>query len=205
MLVSMKPLSPLEKAINYVLLLDEETRIALVKYAGSLIAIELNNTRKTIYINITNSGIELGEPASAVPDVTIRGTPSQLFAYLMALQRGEPGKFGTIEIVGNIALAQKILGIAKDIDPDWEEKLSECVGDSIAHSTGNVLSKTLQLFSHAGDTLRANISEYLRYESDFIPDHTEINEFNSAVDVLRNDVERLKQRINRVQQASKKM
>lgn len=187
------------------LLLDEESRNALVKYAGSVIAIELGNTRKSFYIHITNSGIELGEPASAVPDVTVRGTPSQLFAYLMAMKRGDPGKSGTIEIVGNIALAQKILGIVRDIDLDWEDKLSEWTGDSIAHSTGNVLRKTYKLFSHAGDTLRTNISEYLRYESDIIADQTEINEFNSAVDELRNDVERLKLRINRIQQAQEKI
>lgn len=198
---SMKPSSPLQKALNQVLLLDEQARNALLKYAGNVIAIELNNTGKTIYIHITNSGIELGEPASGVPDITVRGTPSQLLAYLMAMKRGEPGKSGTIEIAGNIALAQKILHIVSEIDLDWEDKLSEWVGDSIAHSTGNVVRKTFRLFRHAGYTLRTDISEYLRYESDILPDRTEINEFNSSVDELRNDVERLKLRINRVRQA----
>ena len=117
------------------------------------------------------------------------------------MRRDEPGRSGTIEITGNIALAQKIIGIIKGLDPDWEEKLSEWVGDSIAHGTGNAIRSTLKVARYAGDTLRDNASEYLRYESGLVPDRVEINDFNSAVDVLRNDVERLKSRISRLQQS----
>ena len=200
----MKPSAYLEKTINQILSLDEETLAALGKYAASVIAIELSNTRETIFIHITHAGIRLDGPDAAVPDITVRGTPSQLFAYLMAMKRGEPGKSGTIEIAGNIALAQKITGILKDIQPDWEEKLSEWVSDRIAHKTGNVLRSSFGFFGHAGKTLRENIGEYLRYESDMVPDAVEINEFNSSIDKLRNDVERLKLRINRMQQAKDK-
>jgi ubiquinone biosynthesis accessory factor UbiJ len=183
------------------LLLDQETLDALARYAGSVIAVELLNTRQTVYVRITTAGIELTESINGRADVSIRGTPTQLLAYLAAMRRDEPGRSGTIEITGNIALAQKIIGIIKGLDPDWEEKLSEWVGDSIAHGTGNAIRSTLKVARYAGDTLRDNASEYLRYESGLVPDRVEINDFNSAVDVLRNDVERLKSRISRLQQS----
>lgn len=194
------PAATLGKVINQVLSLDEETRTALVKYAGSVIAIELQNTEQAFTIHITPAGIEVSGAASVVPDVTIRGTPSQLLAYLAAVQREEPGRSGSIEINGNIALAQKIIGILRNLDLDWEQKLSEWVGDSIAHASGTAIRNTLKLARYAGNTLRGNISEYLRFESGAVPDRAEIDQFNSAIDVLRNDVERLKLRISRLQQ-----
>jgi len=196
----LNPATTLGNIINQVLSLDEETRTAIVKYAGSVIAIELQNTGQTFFIHIIPAGIEVSGPAAVVPDVTIRGTPSQLLAYLAAMQRDEPGGSGRIEINGNIALAQKVLGILRNLDLDWEQKLSEWVGDSIAHGTGTAIRKTLNLARYAGNTLRVDISEYLRYESGLVPDLAEISHFNSAIDVLRNDVERLKLRISRLQQ-----
>jgi len=191
--------SPLERIINKALAMDEQTREALLKFAGSVIAVVLLNTRQTFYIQITQSGIVMDLPESSDADVTIRGTPTQLLAYLMAMQRDEPGKAGTIEITGNIALAQKLIGIVKNIEPDWEDKLSAWTGDSIAHTGGNLLRKTVNLAGHAGVTLRQNISEYLRYESGIVADHAEVNEFIRSVDTLRNDVERLKLRLARLQ------
>jgi len=191
--------SPLERIINKALAMDEQTRAALLKFAGSIVAVVLLNTRQTFYIQITRSGIVMDIPESAVADVTIRGTPTQLLAYLMAMQRDEPGKAGTIEITGNIALAQKLIGIVKNIEPDWEDKLSAWTGDSIAHTGGNLLRKTVKLAVHAGDTLRQNISEYMRYESGIVADLADINEFIRSVDTLRNDMERLKLRLARLQ------
>jgi len=194
----------LGKVINQVLSLDEETRTALVKYADKVIAIELQNTGQTFFIQITPAGIEVGGSATGVPDVTIRGTPSQLLAYIAAMQRDEPGRSGSIEITGNIALVQKLIGILRNLDLDWEQKLSEWVGDSIAHGAGTAIRKSLNRARYAGNTLRVDISEYLRYESGVVPDRAEINQFNSSIDVLRNDVERLKLRISRLQQTQAK-
>lgn len=179
--------------------MDVQTREALLKYAGSVIAVVLLNTRQTFYIQITRSGIVMDIPDSAVADVTIRGTPTQLLAYFMAMQRDEPGRAGTIEITGNIALAQKLIGIVKNIEPDWEDRLSAWTGDGIAHTGGNLLRKTVKLAVHAGDTLMQNVSEYLRYESAIVAERAEVNEFIRSVDTLRNDVERLKLRLTRLQ------
>jgi ubiquinone biosynthesis accessory factor UbiJ len=191
--------SPLERIINKALALDEQTREALLKFAGSVVAVVLLNTRQTFYLQITRSGIVMDAPDPVDVDVTIRGTPTQLLAYFMAMQRDEPGRAGTIEITGNIALAQKLIGIVKNIEPDWEEKLSAWTGDSVAHTGGNLLRKTIKLAAHARDTLRQNVSEYLRYESGIVAERAEVNEFIRSVDTLRNDVERLKLRLTRLQ------
>jgi ubiquinone biosynthesis protein UbiJ len=44
-----------------------------------------------------------------------------------------------------------------------------------------------------------DISEYLRYEKNILPDKDEVEEYIAAVDVLRNDAERLQLRMARLQ------
>jgi ubiquinone biosynthesis protein UbiJ len=192
--------SVLERLLNNALAMDEQTRDALLRFAGSVIAVEFLNTRQTLYLQITRQGIVTDIPDPAVADVTIRGTPTQLLAYFRAMQRDEPGRSGTIEITGNIALAQKLIGIVRNIEPDWEEKLSAWTGDSIAHTGGNLVRNTLKHASHACDMLKQDVSDYLRYESGMVADQAEVNEFIRSVDTLRNDVERLKLRLARLQQ-----
>lgn len=194
-----KPPNILAGAINHVLSLDEEIREAILHYAGSVIAVELLNTRQILYLQITDGGITAGEPAGVTPDITVRGTPGQLFAYLAALKRDEPAASGTIEITGNIALAQKLAGIVRKLDPDWEGKLSEWIGDVPARYFGNTARKTLQLAAHVRSTLHNNMGEYLRYESGMVAEPDEVNRFIQSVDVLRNDVERLRLRLDRLQ------
>jgi ubiquinone biosynthesis protein UbiJ len=46
----------------------------------------------------------------------------------------------------------------------------------------------------AGD----NLSEYLRFEIELLPDRLLVNEFNNGVDAVRDDTERLQQRIARL-------
>ena len=193
------PLTPgyLETTINRILSMDDESRLELVKYAGRVIVVELTNTQQVFNITIIPTGISLEEP-SVNPDIIIRGTPGNLLAYFMAMKRDEPGKSGTIEIAGNIALAQKILAIISNLDPEWEEELSRWVGDSVAHGTGNTIRSLMKQAVHAVTTLRNNTGEYLLYESDLVPDYQQVDEFNREVDSLRNDVERLKLRMSRL-------
>lgn len=197
---STKPAGILGMVINHLLALDIETRNAVTKYAGSVIAIELLNTSQTLYLQITPEGFALVESLDVKPDVTIRGTPGQLFAYLMALKNDEPATSGVIEITGNIALAQKLAGIVKELDPDWEEKLSTWLGDAPARHIGNAFRNTFRLATHVKNTLRENTGEYLHHESGLVAERDEVNQFVRAVDVLRNDVERLRLRLDRLQQ-----
>ena len=55
----------------------------------------------------------------------------------------------------------------------------------------------------SGNKLQMDVSEYLRYESETTLHKTEVDEFISGVDTLRNDTERLKLRISKLEQYRK--
>jgi len=191
----------MEQVVNRLLALDQETMIAMSKYAGSVIAVDLMNTRMSAYILITSNGINLSGQIETEPDVRICGTPLQLIKYLVAMNQEDPAQAGALQISGNVALAQAVQTILKNIDLDWEEELSRWVGDTLAHKAGNTVNKTASFLKRTNQTVKMDVSEYLRYETEILPDKSVMDEFNSSVDTLRDDVEHLKLRIQRIQQS----
>jgi ubiquinone biosynthesis protein UbiJ len=104
-----------------------------------------------------------------------------------------------MEIIGDTGLAQRFQQIIRNLEIDWEEHLSHWFGDMTAHKLVRILTQTSELLKETHRTISMDISEYLRYEKDMLPDREEVEEYIAAVDVLRNDAERLQLRIARLQ------
>ena len=104
-----------------------------------------------------------------------------------------------MEISGDANLAQRFQQILRNMEIDWEEHLSHWVGDTAAHKLGRVFKQSRELIKEVHQTVQMDISEYLRYEKNMLPDRDEVAEYIAAVDVLRNDAERLQLRIARLQ------
>jgi len=191
---------PIERVINRVLSLDEESLLALSRHEGRTAGIDLVNTDLSFHVRITRSGISLSARQETAPDVTIRGRPQELLSYLVAAGTAGSGSAGALEISGDIALAQELQRIFTNLDIDWEEEIARWLGDTLARKAGNITRASIEFTRRTGATIRSDISEYLRFEARMLPDGTEIAGFNRSVDTLRHDVERLKARVLRLQQ-----
>jgi ubiquinone biosynthesis protein UbiJ len=77
--------------------------------------------------------------------------------------------------------------------------LSRVVGDVVAHKVGNVVRGIQDWSTQTIDSLNADITEYMQEESRMLPRREEVDEFLSAVDTLRADVDRLEKRVARLQ------
>ncbi len=199
----MSLLGKIERQLNQLLALDEDTLRRLAVLSGQIISLELINTDFVIYILLSGEGVYLQSESEKNANVKIRGTPRDMLAYLMK-SREKSGNFaGSIEVIGDVTLAQDFQSIVKGIDLDWEEQLAKWFGDTFAHKLGRVFRGTASFASRSGDRLQQDVSEYLRFKSEMTLDKVKMDEFTDAVDTVRNDVERLKLRINRLQQATK--
>ena len=103
-----------------------------------------------------------------------------------------------MDVSGDITLAQDFQKILHSFEIDWEEQLSHWTGDTAAHKLGRIFRLTRGYLKETQNTIGMNISEYLRYEKDMLPDRDEVQEFIADIDVLRNDAERIRQRIERL-------
>jgi ubiquinone biosynthesis protein UbiJ len=105
---------------------------------------------------------------------------------------------GAVSIEGDIDLGQRFQDILRHMDIDWEERLSYLVGDVAAHKLGNVARSVFAWGRQTALSLQDNMGEYLKFESNSLPARFEIEQFQHDVDTLRDDVERLEARMQRL-------
>jgi len=183
-----------EKMVNKLLSLDEETLDALAILEGNVVEIDVLNTGIRLFILPSARGLTLVSTYEDKADVSIKGTAAALLGMITAEKVGA----GDVEIIGNVGMAHKLQSILKKVDVDWEEYLSQIIGDIAAHKVGNLLRGMSQFAKASGRTIGLDVSEYLRYEKEALMDKSELDEFNHAVDKIRNDVERLQKRVDRL-------
>jgi ubiquinone biosynthesis protein UbiJ len=191
-------LKRLETALNRTLKLDPDTLAALAELSGKALAFEFSNTGLAFTVFPAADGVRLESGRATAADVCIRGTPTDLLAYLLAASGKGEGYAGRLDVSGDVNLAQRFQAVMKNVDLDWEEYLSSWFGDTLAHKLGNAFRGSLQFAKNTRRTLELDVSEYLRYEKEILPDQGEVNGYITAIDALRDDAERLKLRVERL-------
>jgi ubiquinone biosynthesis protein UbiJ len=81
---------------------------------------------------------------------------------------------------------------------DWEELLSQHIGDIAAHHASRFLRSLHMRVNEAIKTTANNGSEFLRFEAELLPANWRVSEFIDDVDSIREDVDRLTMRVERL-------
>ena len=194
-----------EAVLNRALKLDPETQNGLAELSGRVLALELLNTGLVLHLMPAPDGMRLESDYSGEANVTIRGTPVNLLAYLMSTSGKADGFTGRLEIIGDVGLAQDFQALIKNVDLDWEEFLSHWLGDTLAHKMGKIFRGSVNFVRNTKHTLELDVSEYLRYEKELLPEKHEVEDYITAIDELRNDAERLNLRINKLAKAAEEI
>ncbi len=181
----------LETALNAYLALDPEIAPQLAELSGAVIVIELEGLELTLYLLPNEQGIRVMDHYDGEPTVRIRGTPLALIQQL----RGQPADL-TVE--GDAATGRRFQSLLARLDIDWEEHLSRIVGDPAAHQVGQFWREFRHWGQHTSTTLLQDGGEYLQQELRILPARPAVESFLSAVDGLREDVDRLEARLNRL-------
>ncbi len=191
-------LGVLEAVVNRYLGLDPEALDALSEFAGRAVAVELLGLERTVLVHITGQGVHLTLNLDQDSDARVRATPGALWRALTMQQPGESAFDPDLVIEGDTALVHGIKAVLERIDIDWEELLSHYLGDAISHQLGNISRGMTRWGRQAGDTLMQDVAEYLTEEGRLTPHRGELDAFVTAVDGLREDADRLEQRVRRL-------
>ena len=195
-------LRALESTLNAALLLDPYTVQRLGGLAGKVVAVELRGVNLTLFLALQADRIEVrGEHAGAV-HARLSGTPLA-FARLGINGDRSALHSGEVQISGDTDLGQQLQDILAAMDIDWEEHLSRFTGDVIAHQVGNAARASQRWAQQSGAALLQDAGEYLKYERELLPDRAQVETFMQQVDVVRDNVERLEARVQRLQLKSK--
>ena len=196
-------MNPLQQLLNNLLRQDPETLNELPALAGKVIQVELLNTAQpAINLLIEERGIRIETEYVGDADVLIRATPLNLLAYLRASGEGRPAVAGNLEIRGDLGLAQDFQRLMRGFEIDPEEQAARLLGDTLARKAANAAHISAGFLRQLKNKIELDLSEYALYETELLPERDEIEHFNQAVDTLRDDVERLKQRVYKLQNNS---
>lgn len=191
--------SQLEKLINKALALDEETLYSLGQLSGKVIAFEFINTNLTLFLFPSKQGLTIHTNYEEKPNVWIKGTPGNFVMMMASSKKGAVSLPADMQVIGDIGLAQQFQKIMQSIEIDLEEPLSKWVGDTAAYQIGKFFRSTRRFAFNTTKILAGDLSEYLRFEIEMLPDDLLVEEFCQDVDRLREDVDRLTQRVNKLQ------
>jgi len=190
-------LRPIANVLNRNILATTPARELCRKLDGTIVAVRVRDTAVATWFIVREEALELTTDLDAEPDVLISGS-----LFTLARMAGESGasaiRAGELELAGDPVLAEQFQQLLSYAKPDLEEELSSVVGDIAAHRLGELARGVGQWTRDARSTIGANIREYLQEESRDVPSRYEVEHFSSDVDALRDDVDRLEARINRL-------
>jgi ubiquinone biosynthesis protein UbiJ len=217
-------LNSLETVINRALLLDPVTEHKVKQLSGQRLTVRAHTPEIVATVIFAEDSIQIfGDPdelingdytnikssadASTV-DATLSNTtvinttieaPSFTFAA-QALRDEHQGIDTDIKISGDRELVEKVHHIVSTLDVDWEEPLSQFIGDAAAHKVGQIGRDFFRWTKRAMRTFITDVDVFVREEADIVPPNEAMKFHIAAVDQVHSDVDYLQQRIDKLKQ-----
>ncbi len=190
-------LRPVAKLLNRNISESTPARELCAKLSGTVVAVRVSDTALAAYFIVDDEALDVVAATKEDPDVLISGSLITLAS--MAGQSGAAAiRDGSLDLTGDAELASQFQQLLSYAKPDIEEELSAVVGDVAAHRLGELARGLGRWGREARSTMGANIREYLQEESREAPSRYEVEKFNADVSKLRDDVDRIEARLNRL-------
>jgi ubiquinone biosynthesis protein UbiJ len=194
-------LRPVAKLLNRNIQESTPARELCRDLSGTVVAVRVRNTALAAYFLIDDETLDVATSSSKEPDVVVCGSLITL-ARMNAKSSEAAIRDGSLDLSGDARLAEKFQKLLNHAKPDVDEELSSLIGDVAAHRLGEISRGIGRWGRDVRSTMGANIREYLQEESRDAPSRYEADKFSKNVGTLRDDVDRLEARVNRLQENS---
>ena len=182
--------------INHVLRGESWALRRLQAYAGRTARFEVFPF--ALSFTITDSGEVVASAPNVEADATFRLSPPLALRILAR----DDSAYREVSVSGDADFAQSIEFVVRNARWDAEEDLSRIFGDVAAHRIVDAGRGLVRLQAQAARSIARNLSDYLVEERGVIVRRREIDAFVQEVDTLRDDAERLAQRVARLTRSS---
>lgn len=184
------------EALNHLLRQNGWASEQLRPFSGKVIRLTLPPFHSTLSID------QAGEFAAAAPDTPadaeIGLTPGAAIRLLVEPDAAN----GLVSLQGDSELASAVGKVLRGLRWDAEEDLSRIVGDIPAHELSQAASRIRREIGRQAWSIAGMFAEYWQEEQPLIAKKRHLEQFARDVDALRDDVERLAKRIERLEQAA---
>lgn len=184
--------SSLASAINH--LLDQEpwARARLVRHAGKVALFDAGLA--SLRLAATADGMVAAAADDQAPAVTIRAS----LADLPMILADRAHAFSYVHIEGDADFANTISQLSESLRWEAEHDLARVIGDIPAMRVSATARAAVDGARNTHRKLEENLAEYFLEENPMLVRASAVTEFGNAVAQLRDDVERLSKRIDRL-------
>jgi ubiquinone biosynthesis protein UbiJ len=147
-----------------------------------------------IVLTVQTSGELSAAMSSATVDTTITLTPG----LLLRLLAHDEEAYRKISISGDSVFAEELLCISKNLHWDVEQDLSRIMGDILAHRVVRISKDLKQWHNKTIRNLSETLVEYWMEEQPLLAKSVRVHEFISEVGALKDDVEQLEKRVEKI-------
>lgn len=164
----------------------------LVEHAGKQVRVVI--PLETILLRIAaDGGIEVGNPEVA-SDLTVSLSPAAAAKWLV----DRKGAWRDARVEGDSELAAAISYVVANLRWDYEDDLSRVVGDAAAYRIARGIRQLSAWPVDAAQSMARGVAEYLSEERQILATPLRFEEFAKQVDELRDAVERLEKRVDKL-------
>lgn len=194
------PLAPpiariLEQVLNGMIQYDARAKAQLTELDDRSFAVAIKAPQFRIHMSIGDDRFVVNADADLPADTEVTGSLSALAALAAKVDSGAAGQ---VQIAGDADTARRFQRFFADLQPDWEEPLTRVLGDVLGYQVAAVLKNVFQWAEDASRNLADSASEYWREESRQLLGRHELESFYDQVDDVRDAVDVLEQRIQKL-------
>ncbi|MBI1892417.1 MAG: sterol-binding protein [Burkholderiales bacterium] len=186
--------SLLPAAINHVLAQESWASDKLRTHVGKVARIDAGAF--AMKWQVANDGMLQAASQDAVENVVIRIKPADIPLILQNRERA----VSYVQVEGDADFAHIISQLAQNLKWEAEEDLSKLVGDIAAHRIVGGAKSVAATIKSTGQALAENLSEYFLEEDPMLMRAQPLSDFAREVARLRDDVERLEKRIQKIEE-----
>lgn len=191
-------LPAIETIINRALQCDSDALHKIKSIQHHVIKIECIDWNMIFYIIPDHSRLQFHAKYFGDANTIIQGKLSDFLALFVKGATTASLFQHPVTITGNTHTIEVLRDAFKNIDIDWEARLSHYVGDVLAHKLCRHLKNTKNTIEKSAHTLTEQTKEFIFCEAKNLISQKQAEHFYQDVHTLRHDVERMDARINRL-------
>ncbi len=191
----LKPL--LTRLLNHLINQNSWARVQLQPFAGKAVRFVIPPLSATVAV-LEDDGLAMaGETAEPEATVTIP------FSVALRLLADDEGANTLVVLEGDTELVAALGKVLRNIRWEYEEDLSQLIGDAAAHQIGEFGRKAVSEAERQTLNVAQMFSEYWQEEQPLIAKKRHVEHFLKEVDALREDVERFEKRLEKLLEKTK--
>jgi ubiquinone biosynthesis protein UbiJ len=184
--------TPFSLAVNHLLSRESWARDKLVGHAGKVACLDAGVA--AVRLKVRPDGMLQAAAGDEVANVTIRVKPADLPLVAQHRERA----FSYVKIEGDADFANTISQLTQSLKWEAEEDLGKWIGDIAAVRAVSGARAALNTLKSTQQKLAENVAEYFLEEKPMLVRPQSVADFAGDVTKLRDDVERLAKRIEKL-------